>query len=503
MKNIYSLRTALFAGLLFVCITAGAQTNELPRAVPEDEGIPSQAVANLFDSLMSLPKTDIHSVMVLRHGKVIGEIYPAPFAPHYRHTMYSCSKTFLAATVGLAIADNRLRTDDRVGAILPEVLPDCVSPQLAAMTVHDLLTMTSGITPDWEMRNNTDEWLRTYLAKPVAEPGTKFQYDSMCSYLLAAIVQKVMGKTVLDCLKQRIFKPMNITEVGWEVSPEGYNTGGWGLHIQSESLAKFGLLLLNKGNWQGEQLLPAEWVEQMMTEQQPDTGYGYHVWACEYPGAWRADGAFGQYILIIPDKDMVIVITECTLTNGATQRRLVWQRLIPQAADNPLPTNAKSYKRLLKLQQDASLPTAQGKDYIPGAARLGGKSIILQDNKYGWKTLTFDVNRNENIINMTITDCDGYTYVQPFGYRRWLTTHTKACPPYSIGAVGSFEGIERPFHVAGSYGWAKDGTLHLKVHYVDWISALDICIRPEENKAFLTISENFSDITMETEGTLQ
>ena len=150
----------LFLGLLGA-LAAHAQINELPRSTPEAEGVPSKAVTALFDSLMALPKTDIHSVVVLRHGKVIGEIYPAPFAPEYRHTMYSCSKTFVGAAVGLAIADNRLRLTDRVAAFFPELLPDSVSANLADMTVRDLLTMTSGITPDWNMRNLTSCLLYT------------------------------------------------------------------------------------------------------------------------------------------------------------------------------------------------------------------------------------------------------------------------------------------------------------------------------------------------------
>ena len=130
---------------LLYSFTLSAQVNELPRSTPEAEGIPSKAVTALFDSLMLLPKTEIHSVMVLRYGKVVAEIYPAPFAPEYSHTMYSCSKTFVSAAVGLAVADNRLRLTDRVATFFPESLPDTISTNLAAMTVRDLLTMTSGI----------------------------------------------------------------------------------------------------------------------------------------------------------------------------------------------------------------------------------------------------------------------------------------------------------------------------------------------------------------------
>ena len=138
-----------------------ATAGNLPRTTPEAEGIPSSVITALFDSLMSLPDTEMHSIMVLRHGNVVAETYPTPFSPEYNHTMYSCSKTFVGAAVGLAIADNRLRLTDRVATFFPEALPVEISPELAAMTVRDLLTMTSGIQPDWNRRNITDAWIAT------------------------------------------------------------------------------------------------------------------------------------------------------------------------------------------------------------------------------------------------------------------------------------------------------------------------------------------------------
>ena len=155
-----------------------AQTNELPRSTPEEQGVPSKALTALFDSLHALPLTDMHAVVVMRHGKVIGEMYPQPFAPEYRHTMYSCSKTFVGVAVGLAIADNRLRVEDRVATFFPELLPENVSPELASMTVRHLLMMSSGVKPDWNMRSRGTEWIRTFLSKPVVKPG-EYAYDSM------------------------------------------------------------------------------------------------------------------------------------------------------------------------------------------------------------------------------------------------------------------------------------------------------------------------------------
>lgn len=491
MKN--KNRSFLFSLLLFLFVSPlglQAQVGDLPRAVPETEGVPSRAVAELFDSLMALPHTDIHGVMVLRHGKVLAEIYPAPFAARYPHTMYSCSKTFVGAAVGLAIADNRLRLTDRVGSFFPECLPDTVSDNLAAMNVRDLLTMTSGITPDWNMRSLTPDWIKTYLAKPVSGVGHKFQYDSIASYLLAAIVQKTTGMPLLDYLRLKLFDPMHITEVAWEVSPEGYNTGGWGLYIQPESLAKFGQLLLDGGKWQGRQLLPASWVKAMMTEQQPGTGYGYQMWKCEYPGAWRLDGALGQYVLIVPDKDMVVVITECTLIDGVNQRRLVWNRLLPAVSDTVLPRADREYKRLQRKQTTSTLPVVKGKAFRPHA--FDGQRIMLADNKYGWKSLVLHTDRTRQEIRMDIVTDRDEAYTLTFGYNTWSTVEMDACPPYSITPVDAFKGLERTFHAAGSYAWTARDVLTLQVHYVDWISALTLDIQTNRPEVTLTVRENYA-----------
>lgn len=500
-KPVYSPLLLLLLTLFHsIPVTLRAQVNELPRSTPEAEGVPSKAIMALFDSLTTLPRTDIHSVMVIRHGKVIGEIYPAPFAPEYSQTVYSCSKTFVGAAVGLAIAENRLALTDRVVTFFPEFLPDSISGNLAAMTVHNLLNMSSGITPDWDMRSYHTDWIRVYLSKPVKTPGKQFEYDSMSAYVLSAIIQKVTGMTLLDYLKLKLFTPMNITDVAWEVSPEGFNTGGWGLYIQSESLAKFGLLLLNRGVWEGKQILPASWVEQM-TKKQMDTyddeSYGYLLWLCEYPGSVCIDGALGQYVMIIPDKDMVVVITECTLINGRTQRRLVWNRLLPQVEDKPL-NPGKDYKLLRKKQDTYLLPVVEGIKNSPVSGNYTGGRITLESNKYGWQSLSLQFKQKE--VVMTVTDENGMTYDLLFGYKQWLDTAVEARPPYSIHPIERFKGIEGPFRVAGSYGWQSSETLRLKAHYVNWISALDITFRFDGERVFMKVTENFSSNEETIEG---
>ena len=344
----------ILLAIAFVALTlaANAQINDIPRSTPEEQGVPSKALIELFDAMHNMEQTDIHSMIVMRHGKVVGEFYPAPFAPQYQHTQYSSSKTLVSLAAGIAIDENRLRLTDRVATFFPEYLPDSICTNLADMTVRDLLTMQSGIKPDWGMRAKTTEWIKTFLGKPIPnKPGEVFAYDSMVTYMISAIVQKVTGKTVLEYLKEKMFNHMGVTVVNWEESPEGINTGGWGLHIQSESLAKVGQMWLDGGVWNGKQIVSKEWIEQMSAKQANggDYGYGYQVWMCKYPSAVRADGALGQYVIVVPEKDVVIVLTEASFTNGKPQRNLIWDNFLPQLVDEPLPAS-KDYQTLLAKQ---------------------------------------------------------------------------------------------------------------------------------------------------------
>ena len=481
MKYLSSIKMSMLFIGLSMSVLLHAQTNELPRSTPEEQGVPSKALVALFDSLHALPLTDMHAVVVMRHGKVIGEMYPKPYAPEYRHTMYSCSKTFVGIAVGLAIEDNRLRLDDRVAAIFPELLPDSVSKDLADMTVRHLLTMASGVKPDWNMRSRGKEWIRTFLSKPVEAPGTKYAYDSMVSYMLAAVVQKVTGKKLTEYLQERVFTPMNVTEWAWEESPEGVNTGGWGVHIQPESLAKFGQLILNEGRWEGKQLVSAEWIREMCKKHR-ETGrevYGYHIWHCGgHDGAVRADGALGQYVISVLDKDMVVVMTEATLGNGRDQRRLIWDVLLPYIQDEPLPTNKKDYQKLLKKQDGYKLAEVKGKASSAFASNWENKTIELGKNTFGWKSLKLNFGKKQ--VTMTVTETSGKSYELPFGFQQWMTTTFDAYPPYSITPIDRFKGLEGPYYASGSYAWISKEELQLKAHYVNWVSALEMTFRLKE-----------------------
>ena len=484
----------ILLAIAFVALTLGAnaQINDIPRSTPEEQGVPSKALIELFDAMHNMEQTDIHSMIVMRHGKVVGEFYPAPFAPEYQHTQYSSSKTLVSLAAGIAIDENRLRLTDRVATFFPEYLPDSICTNLADMTVRDLLTMQSGIKPDWGMRAKTTEWIKTFLGKPVPnKPGEVFAYDSMVTYMISAIVQKVTGKTVLEYLKEKMFNHMGVTVVNWEESPEEINTGGWGLHIQSESLAKVGQMWLDGGVWNGKQIVSKEWIEQMSAKQANggDYGYGYQVWMCKYPSAVRADGALGQYVIVVPEKDVVIVLTEASFTNGKPQRNLIWDNFLPQLKDEPLPAS-KDYQTLLAKQASYTLEIPAGKDKSSVMKKLAGKKISVPKNKYGWKEVVFEQGADKQLL-MHLTKTDGTTYTQPMGYKKWSTCEIAGLPPYSINPIDWHRGLEGPFYGAACYGWEKN-VLNANIHYVNWVTSLYTTWEVKEGEIILSISNNYA-----------
>lgn len=483
-----------FAALV-IAVAVQAQTGDLPRSTPAQQGISTLAVQRFADSLMALPETQLHHVMVVRHGHVVSEVHPAPFRAADAHTLYSASKTFVALAVGLAVADNRLRLDDRVAAIMHDMLPDTVGDALAQMTVRHLLTMSSGIKPDWVLRSKVDDWERAWLALPVNAPGEHLAYDSMTTFMLSAIVQRVTGKTVLQLLNERIFGPMHITEVDWQLSPSGVCTGGWGLRLQAESLAKVGVMMLQRGRWQDRQLLPEWWIDQMTqchinyddaAGQAPtdgNRGYGYQVWRCLWPTAYRADGALGQYLVMDPASDLVVVILGAS-RRGHGELACIWNQLMP-GIDRPDMLDRKADRRLTKICARATLPLPTGKRQSSQVARA---DFELQPNKHGIDRTT--LTEQDGAMAMRLCYNDGHNEVIPLGYGAWRYGQLVGQPPYSITARGRFGGLRHDYATAAAYAWASPTTLVVQVHYVNFVSATTMTF--DTAQGTVTITDNFN-----------
>jgi CubicO group peptidase (beta-lactamase class C family) len=466
--------------LPFSLRTGGQNLSSLPRSTPEAQGVSSDGILKFLESVES-SNHEFHSFMFLRHGKIIAEGWWDPYRPDLKHTMYSLSKSFTSTAVGFAVTEKLLKLEDKVITFFPKDLPDTVSRNLKDLRVKDLLTMTAGQEPDptASIRNWDANWIKSFLSVPIVnKPGTKFLYNSVATFMLSAIVQKVTGMKIIDYLKPRLFDPLGIKGMDWEVSPTNINTGGWGLRLKTEDMAKFGQFYLQKGKWNGKQLLPEKWIEEATTikvEQDPNAsqskkdssdwlqGYCYKFWRCRH-NCFRGDGAFGQYIIVMPDQDAVIAITSET-ANMQGELDLVWKYLLPSIRGNKLPADKRSEAALKqKLSSLALLPVAKGTD-SPWPARISGRTFLLDPNQNEIKSLTFQI--NEKRCDLTIKT-DSSSYKMAFGSGKWLKGETSRFGPNLIAnKKNSYIPGFPLFKIAGSYCWKDGNTLELILRYIE------------------------------------
>jgi CubicO group peptidase (beta-lactamase class C family) len=445
---------------------AEATTTALPRSAPEAQGVAAAGILDFLDAI-EREKFELHSFMMLRHGKVIAEGWWDPYGPEFVHTMYSMSKSFTSTAVGFAVAEGKLSVEDKVISFFPDELPEKISDNLAALRVKDLLTMSTGNEKEpTQVCVKEENWARTFLAQNFAhQPGTQFMYNSAATYMCSAIVQRLTHQTVLDYLTPRLFAPLGISGMKWETCPHGINTGGWGLSIQTEGLAKFGQFLLKKGQWNDKQLLPAKWVDEATTFkiQQPGgdkkdrpkaqndwlQGYGYQFWRCQGT-AFRGDGAFGQYTVVLPEQDAVIVMTSEN-KNMQGQLDLVWKHLLP-ALDAKAP-QAADLSRLKTLK----LTPQQGSKTSPVAK---SRSFKLETNALGLKTVSLAF--QDNTCSFT---ADDHTITCGLGAWQRCEAAFPGTPPRLIsGGMPKKTALSK---IAASAAWTDDRTLVMQWRYYE------------------------------------
>ena len=382
---------AIALSLLAFAVRAGADpVATLQRSSAERQGIPSDAILSFLEAAEAQVDA-LHSIMIVRHGKVVAEGWWTPYSKDAPHMLYSLSKSFTSTAVGMAVAEGKLSIDDPVLPFFPEDAPGEPSANLKAMRVRDLLAMSTGHHGDDLQKFSFDSQERltkAFLALPVPhKPGTHFLYNTPATYMLSAIVQKVTGKTVLAYLGPRLFEPLGIKNPTWGTSREGVSLGGFGLKVTTEDIARFGQLYLQKGMWGDRRLLPAEWVDAATARQTSngssptsdwDQGYGYQFWRCRH-GLYRGDGAFGQYAIVMPEQDAVIAITSGTRDMQMVMN-LVWEHLLPRMEKSPLPSDEIVTERLTRKLASLKLPAPAGKPTSPIAKDISGRRYVFPAN---------------------------------------------------------------------------------------------------------------------------
>lgn len=282
------------------------------RATPESQGISSDLFAALLRELDASKDTEMHHFMALRHGKVICECNFAPYPKGMWHITHSMCKSITGMAIGMLIEEEKLKLDENIYDIFPDHINAFSKIFRPAITVENLLTMTSGVTFNESGIVSGNDWLGSFLNASVnGKPGTEFQYNSLNTYVLSAIVTKRTGETLTEYLTPRLFGPLGITKYYWETCPKGITKGGWGLFLCAEDMAKLGQLYLQRGKLNGQQLVSEYWIEistaRHLKTQNDTYGYGYQLWMEQRPGSFEYNGMLGQNVIIYPDMDMVLV----------------------------------------------------------------------------------------------------------------------------------------------------------------------------------------------------
>ena len=282
------------------------------HATPESQGISSDLFAALLRELDASKDTDMHHFMALRHGKVICECNFAPYPKGMWHITHSMCKSITGMAIGMLIEEGKLKLNENIYDIFSDHMNAFSKIFRPVITVENLLTMTSGVTFNESGIVSGNDWLGSFLNASVnGKPGTEFQYNSLNTYVLSAIVTKRTGETLTEYLTPRLFEPLGITKYYWETCPKGITKGGWGLFLCAEDMAKLGQLYLQRGKWNGQQLVSEYWIEistaRHLKTQNDTYGYGYQLWMEQRPGSFEYNGMLGQNVIIYPDMDMVLV----------------------------------------------------------------------------------------------------------------------------------------------------------------------------------------------------
>ncbi len=416
----YFARPTLYASMLFsflLLINACTQQAPVPPeeilsvSSPESQGLGSSAILDFINAAEKEQPNALHSIMIVRHGKTVAQGWWNPYNPDSPHLLYSLSKSFASTAIGFAVEEKLLSTDDLVISFFPDIATDTTDNNLKAMRIHDLLRMNTGHLEDATgrvARGGNDDWVAAFLSLPVErKPGTIFVYNSAATYMLSAILQKVTGQTMVAYLQPRLFDPLDIKPPTWESDPKGINVGGWGLSITTKDIAKFGQLYLQKGEWDGKQVVPEAWVEKATSyltsngsdpENDWEQGYGYQFWRCRH-NAYRGDGAFGQYCIVMPDQDAVVAITSGSGDMPGILN-LVWTHLLPAMKEGALPEDTTAQKALSAKLSALVIAPVKGENTAPLASELTGKTFKFSQNVLGLETVAFSLGGENKSVTL-------------------------------------------------------------------------------------------------------
>lgn len=401
--------------------------NILERVSPEQVGLPSKAISNFIDSIYE-KQINMHSFMILRHGKIAAEAYFKPFHNKLLHSAFSVSKSVTSAAIGIAIGEGLISLEDKVVDFFPDKIQGQVHRYTGMMKIKDLLSMAT-VHPH-STSTKEDDWINSFLnTHPSHIPGTTFAYDTTGTHTLCGIIQKVTGMTVLEYLRTRLFNPIGIGEIQWESCPMGINKGGSGIKCTTEDLARFGQLYLRKGNWNGMQILPEGWVD-LSTSKHIDNssakmlldvqlGYGYLFWITRN-NSYCAFGMGGQLVVVLPEKDTVFVCTANTLLYRDGQQMILesfWEKIYPEILDYSLEQDTKASNALKEKIENLHLVLPKGNDNTYIFPKITKKKYKLEDNNLKYDSCEFEFNEGKSTFRLWQGNKNTIVH---FGMNKWI-----------------------------------------------------------------------------------
>lgn len=495
-------------------ISACAHITSLPRSTPEEQGMNSRDILALYHALDANFSSNLHAMMVVKNGHVISEGYWAPYEQEQLHQLYSLSKSITSTAIGMLVDEGKLLLSERIVDLFADKIPDPSAHHYKDATVWHLLTMSTGSRFNEVGSALGPDWVQEFLDAGVRFPaGTQFSYNSMNSYMLAAIVRRKTGMGLLEYLKPRLFEPLGIRDVSWDTCPNGIEKGGWGLSLRLEDVAKIGLLYLQKGrymvNGEERRLLSETWIKEA-TRMQIETpngeckdGYGYQIWCAPYPGGYLFNGAFGQYMIALPKHDaLVVLFSGSPLLFAQTDTMEYVQRCFQNAASEPLPKNSAAQRALASFLSELSCRNKE--DVSPDGCmpmpfnwvreQFSGNTFAFSANKAGM--FPFVLQCVHNIFPAGISSVSFRTAEDgalELSIKEGETTHTLQVKEDQFTRATVTSGAEQhPVGVSARFGMLSNGEaqLRLYLYYLTTPCTRVITFVLKEDTLHVTLDEN-------------
>jgi CubicO group peptidase (beta-lactamase class C family) len=424
----YTIVSIILIGLVSSCVDSESRQSgywpdtEWRTSTPEEQGIESASILAMLQEIQQ-KDLNVHSVLIIRNGYLVAEVYFPPYTREIRHPLMSINKSVTSAMTGIAIDDDYIESiKQNVLDYYPEIAEETNDEYLEELTIEHLLTMSAGFNtqtlPSLEGKDSSFDVAEYILTNSniLWEPGETFFYDPGMPHILSDIIQKTSGLTLEAYAQTRLFGPLGITDYSWQSDPQGVSLGNSGLSLRPQDMAKFGYLYLHYGHWGGEQIVPEKWMQESTTKHMEtkglmntaeDDGYGYYWWIDSF-GGFSAHGYGGQYIFVVPGLDMIVVFTGgFGDPDFPTPHRLLKTYLLPAAkSEQPLADNPQAFKQLMEeitKIQDPEKPLSQ----LPDIARqISGKPFrVIGEPVTIWPEQ----------ITLTFRDGDTYESIMVFG----------------------------------------------------------------------------------------